>query len=674
MRFNEFKSKIKDLSMKPLELKTKLHTSPAKPTYTQTIKSKNGEEVVCADPNVTRALVAIMDLHAVNGGAASHWGGPAAIAEVMSSLHTIMFKEKNWFEHYNFVNDIGHAENGVYALRANWGFGGMKIQDLWGFRGMHSNLTGHGESHLYPEGVLLSNGPLSSAVPQAQGLALADKITGNKRVTVCSMSDGAAMEGEAKEAFAAIPGFAAKGKLNPFVLIISDNNTKLSGRIDGDSFSMAPTFKSLETLGWETLYIEKGNDLEATYQALEDGLEKARTNPNKPVALVFKTVKGYGVKKTEEANSGGHGFPVKAYSEDIVGFVEEIFGGSAPAEFVDWAKECTNKPETSGGSSTPKEKMQAGLSRGAIKACKDGYPVFSISSDLQGSTGMAGFQKEYPDNYLDVGIAESNMVSVGAGFSKMGYVPIVDTFAAFGITKGNLPLIMASLSQSPMIAVFSHTGFQDAADGASHQSTTYLAALSAIPHVHVHVISSAQEGEELMYKAIKSIADERKAGRDGESHIFFVGRENYPTEIKSGLTYNLGGTQVIESGKDVTIAAVGPVLYKAIKAAEILKGEGITATVLNQSSINKINTSTVISEVKATGGNLVTVEDHQTICGMGSQLIHAIHQGGYHELKSKSLGVPGTFGQSAYKADHLYEKYGLDEKGIVKAVKELLGK
>ena len=107
------------------------------------------------DPRATRALVALMDVHAVVGGAACHWGGPAAFAEIMASIHGIMFATagREWHEAFNFTNDAGHCENGVYALRANYGFDGMTLDSLKGFRSIASKLTGHGESHLNPEGV-----------------------------------------------------------------------------------------------------------------------------------------------------------------------------------------------------------------------------------------------------------------------------------------------------------------------------------------------------------------------------------------------------------------------------------------------------------------------------------------------------------------------------------------
>src|SRR3954471_18673800 len=237
--------KIEAPPLAPLSLKTKLAPTPTgAPKYSVTIKNSKGEPVIVADPRATRALVALMDVHAVNGGAACHWGGPAAYAEMMAAIHAIMFSVEGrpWHEAYNFVNDAGHAENGIYALRSLYGFDNMTFDDLKGFRSIKSKLTGHGESHLNPQGVLFSNGPLGSALPQAQGLAIADKVAKRDRVTICTVSDGAAMEGEAKEAFAAIPGLAAKDRMNPFVLVISDNDTKLSGRITKDSFSMQRSF------------------------------------------------------------------------------------------------------------------------------------------------------------------------------------------------------------------------------------------------------------------------------------------------------------------------------------------------------------------------------------------------------------------------------------------------
>jgi transketolase len=671
----------------PLALESRLAATPSgAPKYAVTIRNTAGADVVVADPRATRALVALMDVHAVNGGAACHWGGPAAFAEMLAALHAIMLATtgRAWHEAFNFVNDAGHAENGVYALRANYGFDGLTFDDLKKFRSIESKLTGHGESHLNPQGVLLSNGPLSSALPQAQGLAAADKVAGRARVTVCVISDGASMEGEAKEAFAAIAGLAGKGRVNPFLMLVSDNDTKLSGRITKDAFSMQPTFQALSVLGWHVIPVAEGHNLTAVYQAIEQGLAAATTNPLVPVCLWIKTIKGYGVKATMENAAGGHGFPL-ANGEKIVEFVDEIYGGQTPRELAQWAatlrddwaradaaKKAKAALAAPGAPAVKKDKIQTGLAKAAIRAAQDGLPVYSISSDVQGSTGMSLFQKTFPDRFLEVGIAEANMVSTGAGFAKAGFIPIVDTFGQFGVTKGNLPLTMAALSQAPVIAVFSHVGFQDAADGASHQATTYFAATSAIPHTVVIAPSCSDEAEALMYAAIHRSSADRRAGKDGESYIFFVGRENYPLNWVAGATYPWGRAQVLSEGSDVVLVGCGPLLDKAINAGQLLAARGVKATVINNPFVNLVDIETIGAAVVAAKGRLVTIEDHQIVGGMGAQLSHALSGAGIaHRITT--LGIAGEFGQSAYLAEQLYQHHGLTAERMVQAALALVG-
>jgi len=683
----EDKSFVKPIEAPPLapfKLKSRLADTPKQaPKYSVKVRNSQGQPVVLGDPRATRALVALMDVHAVNGGAACHWGGPAGFAEIMSAIHGIMFstQDRPWHEAYNFVNDAGHTENGVYALRANYGFDRMTFDDLKGFRGISSKLTGHGESHLNPEGVLLSNGPLGSALPQAQGLAIADKVAKNDRVTICTISDGASMEGEAKEAFAAIPGLAAKGRLNPFVLVVSDNDTKLSGRITKDAFSMQPSFAAMEALGWHVIRVQEGHDIQKVFTAVEEAIDQAKVNSNKPVCLMVKTIKGFSVKSTMESSSGGHGFPLTS-GEKIIEFVEEIYSGQELGEFGEWSRQlrlgweqleakrkAAQKPATA--PSVKKDKVQTGLAKAAVRAAQEGYPVYSISSDVQGSTGISLFHKSFPGRFIEVGIGEANMISTGAGFAKVGFIPLVDTFGQFGVTKGNLPLTMAALSQAPVIAIFSHVGFQDAADGASHQATTYFAATCAIPHTVVIAPACSDEAEAFMYQAIKRYADARNKGELGESYIFFVGRENYPVYWVENTSYEWGAAQVLQQGNDVVLVACGPLLGKAIEAGRKLSEKGINATVINNRFINRVDLATIGAAVKACSGRLVTIEDHQIISGMGSQLSHALSQAGIAH-RVRSLGIKGEFGQSAYVAEDLYKRHGLTADKLVEAAQELL--
>ena len=684
---------------KGLTYKNPLAGNPGKPQFAAQVKRVDGSTVAVADPTATRLAVALMDMNAVIGGAASHWGGPAALAELMSAIHGIMFSTTGtWYDRYNFANDAGHTENGVYALKANYGFAGLTIDSLKGFRSLSSKLTGHGESHLFADGVMISNGPLGSSLPIAQGLAMADRLANNARATICVISDGAMMEGEAKESIAAIPGLAGKDQVNPFVLVISDNNTKLSGRVDADSFSMQPSFAALEAQGWNVIKLANGNDLQAAFSAVETALKLAEGDRTRPVAIWAKTVKGYSVAATEKSASGGHGFPLAGadcVNGKLRAFVAEINHGQAlPAWAEAWLSEIETAQKTkaelsaqprdanAGVPSTApapvkKDKIQAGFPKAMIAAADKGLPVVSVSADLQGSTGVAPFRLKYPQLSFEVGIAESNMISTAAGFSKQGFIPVVDTFAQFGVTKGLLPLCMANLSQAAVIAVFSHSGFQDAADGASHQGLQYLAMTGAIPHMQTYCPASAEEAEWAMGAAIQHFVDARAAGRQPDSILFFCGRENFPVTLKTaGQDYAWGKALTVADttagkAKKVVISATGSLLVHALKAAEKLATEGIGALVLNNALANHPDLAAHKAALAACGGKLITVEDHQIVGGAGAMLVSALVNDGV-AFQAKILGVHGEFGQSAYTADELYKKHGMDSAAIIKAAQALV--
>ena len=652
----------------------------SRPAYSLQVNLADGSASSFADPKMVRLLISLMDMQAVLGGAASHWGGPSAFTEIFSAIHGLAFEEghragRPWHELYHLVNDAGHCENAIYAIKALYGFAGLSIESLKGFRSVKSCLTGHGEAHLFPEGVLVSNGPLGSGIGQAQGLAMADRLLKTSRVTIATISDGGCMEGEAREALAAIPGLAGKGLMNPFVMVISDNNTKLNGRIDEESFSMQPTFQSLEALGWKVVALEHGHDFPQVIVKVKSAIQLAKSNPLQPVALHVKTIKGFGVQKTMDAKSGGHGFPIKNPG-DLRAFMQEIWGSDTewPREIEDWLQEIEQTSlKTNASLGLKPMKVQVGVSKAMIKARSLGLPVFSISADLPGSTGVAGFRSEFPEHSFDVGVAESNMVSVAAGFSKLGFIPVVDTFAQFGVTKGALPLTMAALSQAPIFCVFSHAGFQDAADGASHQALSYLAQVSSIPEVDCYILSSATEAEELISQAFDHFQKVRLEGGIPRSQVFFLGREEFAPSIENAGEVSLGKAQIIRDheSSDLTIAAAGPMLFEALKATERLEAKGHKVTLINPSIVNRPDVETFSLALTRSQGRLLTVEDHQVIGGLGSMLIHQLTLAGC-SLRAYSLGVNGSFGQSAYEANELYHKHQLDQEAIFNAAVKLI--
>jgi len=669
-------------SIQPLPIKNKLHGNPSSaPQWSRPIKTSTGEEIPLSDPQAVRAMIALMDMGAVQGGAACHFGGPSAFAEIMASLWGYMFwksqaSKKQWHEMFHFVNDAGHCENGLYALKANYKIAGLSVESLRHFRSIDSVLTGHGEAHLFPEGVQISNGPLGSGLPQAQGLAMAEAFSSAPRTTITAISDGGCMEGEAREAMAAIPGLAANGKLGPFALILSDNNTKLSGRIDKDSFSMAPSFTAMEAMGWHVIK-EDGHDLQKVFATIEKTNELLKQNPKKPVFVWFKTLKGKGIKKTEESSSGGHGFPLKK-ADELPEFLKEIYtGGEMPSQFTTWMNDLIGKekPASAANPNAPKkEKVQDGVSKALIEAVeKFGRPVISVSADLQGSTGVETFRKKFPQNSLEVGVAESNMISTGIGLSKQGFIPVVDTFAQFGVTKGALPFTMSGLSEAPMIGIFSHTGFQDAADGASHQALSYAAMLGSIPNVDTYALSCSDEAYQLVSQAVEDFAKARAAGKVPRTSIFFLGRETFPPSFAQ-VTYKIGKAQVLSEKwdkKNVVLIPTGSLVTYALKAQEQLAAKGIGSVVVNASILNKPDLATLKPLIEKAQGHVLTLEDHRNVGGFAAYLAQSLLEAGVTVKNFAALGVDDHFGRSAYKADQLYKANKMDDAAIVERVSKM---
>lgn len=335
------------------------------------------------------------------------------------------------------------------------------------------------------------------------------------------------------------------------------------------------------------------------------------------------------------------------------------------------ASSLVNHQKTSTSSGPKKDKVQVGVAKALARAVGEGLPIFSLSADLQGSTGMKAFHTQFPNNFLDVGVCESQMISMAVGMSKAGFIPVVDTFAAFGVTKGNLPLIMGSLSEAPVIAIFSHTGFQDAADGASHQSLTYLSAVSSIPHLRVVNLSTAQEAQEYIYQAAAEIARDRLDNKTAYSYVFFLGRENFVNDYAPDLNYELGKPQLLAKGQDAALVVTGPMVEKALVAREQLLQEGIEVSVINHPFINWTDFSQMAEWIYESSSKMVTAEDHQLMGGMASLLTHELKLQGL-EFDVISLGVKGEFGQSSYTADELYAKHKLNASSMVEAVKDLV--
>jgi len=300
-----------------------------------------------------------------------------------------------------------------------------------------------------------------------------------------------------------------------------------------------------------------------------------------------------------------------------------------------------------------------GYGYGLIDAARENDQVVALGADITASVRVDWFQKEFPDRFFSVGIAEQNQMCVAAGLSLMGKVPFVTNYGVF-LSGRAWDQIRTTVCYSNLNVKLggAHGGISVGPDGATHQALEEIATMRCLPHMRVIVPADAVEAR----KATLAIA------RDfGPAYIRF-GREKVPVITDDSTPFEVGKAYCCRDGSDVAIVACGAMVYEALVAAEKLAEEGISAMVINNHSIKPIDKATLIEAAEKTGA-MVTVEEHQLMGGMGSAVLEVIAQN--CPVPVRMVGVDDRFGESG-DPDVLMKAFGLDSDHVVAAVKDVL--
>jgi len=284
--------------------------------------------------------------------------------------------------------------------------------------------------------------------------------------------------------------------------------------------------------------------------------------------------------------------------------------------------------------------------------------IVVLDADLAGATMTKYFKAAYPDRFFDCGIAECNMMDIGAGLSTMGLIPFCSTFAMFGAGRAYEQIRNSIAYPKFNVKICcSHAGVSVGEDGGSHQCLEDIGLMRLIPGMTVIVPADAKEAR----KATFALAEFQGPAYMRTARLATpVFEEDYPFEI--------GKANVLREGKDVAIFACGLMVAEALKAAELLADEGVDAAVINVHTIKPIDTSCV-TEYAQKCGKVVTVEEHSVIGGVGGGGAGGLT--GEGDCKFKKIGVNDQFGQSGKAADVLRE-YGLTGEQIAASIKEVL--
>ncbi|MGL4607482.1 MAG: transketolase family protein [Eubacteriaceae bacterium] len=285
--------------------------------------------------------------------------------------------------------------------------------------------------------------------------------------------------------------------------------------------------------------------------------------------------------------------------------------------------------------------------------------VVVLDADLSGATKTNTFGKAFPERHLNAGIAECNLMGMAAGLSTVGKIPFASTFAVFG--AGRAYEIIRNSICYPKLNVkiaLTHSGISVGEDGGSHQSIEDIALMRVLPNMTVLSPADAIETAKMMDAAMAI---------DGPVYIR-LGRSDVPILFDENYQFEVGKAGVLKTGSDVTIIATGLMVGEALEAAEILKGEGVSAQVLNMGSIKPIDTA-AIEEAAIKTGAIVTAEEHSIIGGLGGAVAEVLCD--VAPVPLERVGVKDVFGQSG-KVAPLMEKYGLTAKDIVEAAKKAM--
>ncbi len=310
---------------------------------------------------------------------------------------------------------------------------------------------------------------------------------------------------------------------------------------------------------------------------------------------------------------------------------------------------------------TEKKDTRSGFGAGLLELGKKNQNVVALCADLTGSLKMDAFQKEFPERFFQIGIAEANMIGIAAGLTIGGKIPFTGTFANFstGRVYDQIRQSVAYSGKNVKICA-SHAGLTLGEDGATHQILEDIGLMKMLPGMCV--INPCDYNQ--TKAATIAIADYK-----GPVYLRF-GRPSVPVFTPADQKFEIGKAVLLQEGKDVSIFATGHLVWKAIEAIEILEQKGISAELINIHTIKPLDEQAILKSVAKTKC-VVSAEEHQMNGGLGDSIAQLLSR--HTPAPQEFVAVNDSFGESA-TPDELMKKYGLEANNIVDAVMKVIAR
>jgi len=304
-----------------------------------------------------------------------------------------------------------------------------------------------------------------------------------------------------------------------------------------------------------------------------------------------------------------------------------------------------------------------GFGDGLVVAGKEDSNVVALCADITESTRVSVFRKEFPERFVEVGIAEQNMMGLAAGMAMVGKIPFVASYAVFSPGRNWDQLrVSVCYSNANVKVVGAHTGVSVGPDGATHQALEDIAITRCLPNLVVIAPADYNETKKATIAAAKY---------KGPVYLRFA-REKTPVFTTEETPFEIGKAYYLWESKkpEVVIIGCGPLLYNALIAAKELEKEGINVSVLNNHTIKPIDEEIIIEAAKKAGA-VVTVEEHQIMGGMGSAVAEVLIKN--NPVPMEFIGMNNSFGESG-EPNQLIEKYKMGVKSIKEAVRKVISR
>ena len=310
---------------------------------------------------------------------------------------------------------------------------------------------------------------------------------------------------------------------------------------------------------------------------------------------------------------------------------------------------------------TEKKDTRSGFGAGLLELGRSNPNVVALCADLTGSLKMDAFEKEFPERFFQIGIAEANMMGIAAGLTIGGKIPFTGTFANFstGRVYDQIRQSIAYSGKNVKICA-SHAGITLGEDGATHQILEDIGMMRMLPGMTV--INPCDYNQ--TKAATLAIAD-----HDGPVYLRF-GRPVVPIFTPADQKFEIGKAVIFNEGADVSIFATGHLVWKAIEAGELLAAKGIDAEIINIHTIKPLDVEAVLKSVRKTQC-VVSAEEHQIAGGLGDAISHVLKQ--HYQVPQEFVGIKDSFGESG-TPEQLMKKYGLEAENIVLAVEKVMSR